>query len=138
MELINKVLDEYERLFIHSPEFGDEKPKLELKRDLECGSSELMVYGEDPVKGFCVFYKESYDQYFIDYLGVNTDHQGQGMGKRIMQSVLQHCFADSDIVSVCLLCVNDKIPFYERLGFIVVEKIENTIWNKMINKKCQH
>jgi len=136
--LINKVLDEYERLFIQSPDFEEEKPKTELKRDIEDGSSEMIVYGDEIIKGFCIFYKKTYDHYFIDYLGVTKEHQGQGVGKRIMQSVLQHCFNDDDILMISLVCADEKITFYEKLGFRWMEKIENTIWNKMVNKKCQH
>lgn len=137
-ELINQVLDEYENLFIQSPEFREEKTKSELRSDIEDGSSEMVVYGDGPIKGFCIFYKQTYDHYYIDYLGVTEKHQGQGVGKKIMKTVLQLCFENEDVTTISLLCLDCKVPFYEKLGFRCLEKMENTIWNKMINKKCQH
>lgn len=45
-------------------------------------------------------------------------YQGQGIGREIMQRLLQRCL-DAQIGTIQLFCAAGKQPFYEKLGFVV-------------------
>ena len=54
-----------------------------------------------------------------------ADDLGRGYGTRIMQLVLERCFADASVEAVLVdpLADNTRVhPFYERLGFQFLEK----------------
>lgn len=135
-KLINLVLDEYEKIFNTDPIFKDEKSRSEVETLLNEGSTEWLVLHDEEqanILGFCIFYRKELCSYEIDYLGIPERYQGKGYGKVLLNEVIKVCFLDPLITTLELYCVDDKIPFYEKFGFGVVEKID--IWNKMINKK---
>ena len=56
--------------------------------------------------------------WYLGYLGVRSDHQGQGIGSLILREVLDQ--ADATSTSAYLESSNEKnLPLYERHGFAV-------------------
>ncbi len=49
---------------------------------------------------------------------VAPDYQRRGIGKQIMERLVQVCL-DAQIGTIQLFCARGKQPFYERLGFVV-------------------
>ena len=47
---------------------------------------------------------------------VHTDYQGQGLGKSLMQLILGHPLVKS-AEHIELYCLDDKMAFYEKIGF---------------------
>ena len=140
LPLIDVVFQEYEKLFIDDSGFSDEKPVNELVQEYISGESKLMVLthntNENDIEGFCFFYKSSPDKYCIDYLGVPSRHRNRGVGKRLLTTVVDHCFCEPEITEVWLLCRDDKISYYTKFGFHSQEQeiINGIRWNKMVNK----
>lgn len=134
--MINLVLDEYVTLFNIDPIFIHEKRRDEVERLLYEGSTEWLVLHEmdgGNVLGFCIFFKKDLYCYEIDNLGIPEQYQGRGYGKLLLDRTIEVCYSDPLITTLELYCVDDKIPFYRKFGFEVVDK--NGDWNKMINKK---
>jgi N-acetylglutamate synthase-like GNAT family acetyltransferase len=137
--LLMSLWEEYNKLFIETSTFLNERNVEDIKKDFEEGISEIVVCGETCVKGFCILYRDSLDSYHIDYLGVPDRFQGLGLGRDILQYVLENvCFHKQEIETVWLLCKDDKLNFYHRFGFKLEETIliGDQLWNKMVNKKC--
>lgn len=55
----------------------------------------------------------------VHYVLVNPQYQKYGIGKKLMQMMLEHY---KDYHKVCLIGVNTAVGFYEHLGFEVNEK----------------
>jgi N-acetylglutamate synthase-like GNAT family acetyltransferase len=137
--LMSSLWEEYQKLFIETSTFLNERNVEELKIDFEEGASEIVVCGSKVAKGFCILYRDTPSSYHIDYLGVPDRFQGRGFGRDILQYVLENvCFHSPEIERVWLLCKEDKVEFYHRFGFEFKERIihGDQIWNKMVNKKC--
>ena len=49
---------------------------------------------------------------------VHPDHQRRGIGREIMQRLVQRCL-DVQIGVIQLFCAKGKQAFYEQLGFVV-------------------
>ena len=49
---------------------------------------------------------------------VATDYQRQGIGKQIMERLVQKCL-EAQIGTIQLFCAKGKLAFYEQLGFVV-------------------
>ena len=57
---------------------------------------------------------------FISDVIVDPDYQGQGIGKKLVESVIQRVKDDMKPgykVKMCLMAAKDKEPFYEKFGF---------------------
>lgn len=60
--------------------------------------------------------------YYLEALAVDVGRQGQGIGTALLAPILEQC--DSSGLSASLETVNPRnLPFYERLGFAVVEEV---------------
>lgn len=58
--------------------------------------------------------------WYVNDVYVLTAHQGRGVGKAIMERLLNYIQENSipnTEVSVCLMCAKGKEGFYEKLGF---------------------
>ena len=54
----------------------------------------------------------------IEDVAVKKNHQGKGVGKRLVEDILERA-SEQDCYKVILMCSNDNIPFYEKIGFKV-------------------
>ena len=57
---------------------------------------------------------------FLSDVIVDPDYQGQGIGKKLVESVIQRVKADMKPgykVKMCLMAAKGKEPFYEKFGF---------------------
>lgn len=132
------VLEEYERVFLSKPEFRDEKSKETLLREFNDDILEIIHISDinrSEVKAFCIINKSSMKNYYIEYLGVSDKYQGRGLGKRIMNIVIDIYCKLGQVDTITLLCLDDKVPFYEKLNFEFLCReidINNQVWNKMI------
>lgn len=57
---------------------------------------------------------------FLSDVIVDPDYQGQGNGKKLVESVIQRVKADMKPgykVKMCLMAAKGKEPFYEKFGF---------------------
>ena len=60
--------------------------------------------------------------YYLQALAVDVGRQGRGTGTALMRATLEHC--DDAGLPACLETVNPRnLPFYGRLGFLVVERL---------------
>lgn len=139
---LQHTLEEYSRIFGSGGIYSYEKSPEQLINELIEGTMEL-GYIKDPdteeILAFCFFYRLDLHYYYIEYLGVPDRHQGKGLGKKLLVSVVEHC-VDSDpelIEGVRLLCPDDKVTFYERNGFrrdgLETDEDSGIIWNKMVH-----
>ena len=70
-------------------------------------------------------------RYYLGEIGVLPEHQGQGLGSKIMQPVLE--LADRESMPCALECTNPKNHvFYQRLGFTIrnvgTSRFHPTVW----------
>jgi ribosomal protein S18 acetylase RimI-like enzyme len=68
--------------------------------------------------GFGRIVSDGLYQTFICDLIVHPDFQGQGIGKKIMQMLMDHC-KKSNVNFIQLSCAKGKVGFYEKFGFHV-------------------
>ncbi|GAB5492201.1 MAG: GNAT family N-acetyltransferase [Phototrophicaceae bacterium] len=75
-------------------------------------------------------YVYSKGDFHIDQISVNTDYQGQGVGKLLMQQAMQKAQElKADIVTLGVSAFNERaIQFYEDLGFSTMSQ---KMWLKM-------
>jgi len=61
--------------------------------------------------------------WYLAVLGTDPDAQGQGLGSAVLQPVLERC--DREVIHAYLESSKESnVPFYERHGFRVVERVE--------------
>lgn len=114
-KILASSLDLYEKLFGYG-----EKPRRYLEMELRDGVSEIAVlYDTESLRvfAFCIFYRRTLSELFIDYLGVSPETQGGGVGSRLLRGVIDHSSEIEGLREVSLLCSEDKISFYKRFGF---------------------
>ena len=136
---LQRVLEEYSKIFQTSELYRYEKTPEDLTRELiEDGTMELAyIKGSEDgeIHAFCFFYQTDIYSYYVEYLGVPDRFQGRGIGKILLNSVVdEYCFSDPLIENVSLLCPDDKVSFYEKNGFRFTDKEthDSIQWNKMI------
>ena len=76
----------------------------------------IAVYNEQQLIGFGRIISDGVYQTFICDVMIHPNYQAQGVGKKLMQSLLQHC-EHKGIKWVQLFCAQGKQSFYEKLGF---------------------
>lgn len=114
-KIMTSSLDLYERLFGYG-----EKPRRYLEMELRDGVSEIAVLYDTEtlhVSAFCIFYRRTLSELFIDYLGVSPEAQGGGVGTRLLRGVIEYSSGMEGLREVSLLCSKEKIPFYKKFGF---------------------
>jgi GNAT superfamily N-acetyltransferase len=68
-------------------------------------------------------YHPSVPHWYLPFVGVEPLHQGCGLGAALLQPILQRC--DAERLPAYLESTNSRnIPFYERLGFRSVGRIQ--------------
>lgn len=91
-------------------------PSAEIHLRLLKGSYKVWLAVEDDlVVGFISAISDGVLAAFIPNLEVRPEYQGQGIGSELVRRMLdslQHLY------SIDLMCDDDIIPFYERLGLI--------------------
>jgi ribosomal protein S18 acetylase RimI-like enzyme len=66
--------------------------------------------------------KPTADHYYLSVVGVHPDHQSRGLGAKLLGPILQEC--DQRKIGAYLETSNPRnIPFYERLGFKIRERM---------------
>jgi ribosomal protein S18 acetylase RimI-like enzyme len=66
-------------------------------------------------------YHPTVPHYYLEYIGVDPEHQGKGVGSSILQHLIDH--ADEDHVGCYLENANPgNIIFYQRFGFQIMEE----------------
>jgi len=61
--------------------------------------------------------------FYLQFVGVDPDHRGRGLGTALMKPVLEHC--DGEGLGAYLENSNERnLPLYRRLGFEVTEELE--------------
>ncbi len=87
--------------------------------DAVCGSwCVLTAYDQGILVGTGRVVSDGVFHALIVDLIVTPDRQGQGLGKMIMQELLERCRA-ARIRDVQLFCARGKADFYRKLGFVV-------------------
>lgn len=92
-------------------------PSAETHLAILHGSGHIVLAVEDAprrVVGFITCVTDSISSAFIPHLEVLPELHGRGIGSELV-SRLRHLL--KDIYAIDLLCDEDVVPFYERLGF---------------------
>jgi len=95
--------DLFKKIYYQCFDSKDRLPLRKLKRDYQ-----MMLYQNDVI----LVLKQLGSLFHLEYLGVNPDSQGKGMGKKML----------SLFPKVTLECREHLIPFYEKMGFHVLGK----------------
>lgn len=95
---------------------SDKEHGLRVREAYDC--SHIIVCSGKPV-GMLKFL-ESTDVIEVKQLQIHPDHQGQGMGRRVMDLVLSWSVSRSKNVQLTVLKANPAKRLYERLGFKIV------------------
>ncbi|MGB7342559.1 MAG: GNAT family N-acetyltransferase [Phototrophicaceae bacterium] len=92
------------------------QPSAETHLRLLQGSYQIWLALDDKmVVGFVSAISDGVLAAFIPNLEVRPHYQGQGIGTELMRRMLQSL---QHLYSIDLMCDDDVIPFYERLGLI--------------------
>ena len=81
--------------------------------------SVFSAWDNDKCVGLVASMDDSIMVAYVHYVLVNPQYQKYGIGKKLMQMMLEHY---KDYHKVCLIGVNTAVGFYEHLGFEVNEK----------------
>jgi GNAT superfamily N-acetyltransferase len=91
-------------------------PEEHLRHLRGCEAAVLAVDdGTGDVVGFVSVLGDGFSVAFVSLLEVLPAWRGQGIGSELMRRVLARC---GDRVALDLVCDEDVVPFYERLGGI--------------------
>lgn len=74
------------------------------------------IYHNDILTAFGRMISDGVYQSLICDVMVNPDMHGQGLGKKVIEELIQKC-KDSGIQTVQLFSAKGKHPFYKKLGF---------------------
>ena len=70
------------------------------------------------------------DDVFLRAIEIFPTHQGQGIGARIIQEIIDDAASKQKPVSLSVLKVNPAKSLYKRLGFSVIEETDPRIFMK--------
>ena len=96
--------------------------------------SEMIVYKflkDDKIIGFYILNQPKEETIELEFLFVSPKYIGKGIGKQL----LRHSFEKGKILgakSMQLLADPNATPFYESNGFIIVDKIQSSIFNRFL------
>lgn len=105
-----------ERFFVGWPSPPTPERRLDLLRGSDVVS--LAVDGSSLV-GFATAISDGVLAAYISFLEVLPSHQGQGIGSALVERVLDQL---DDLYMVDVVCDARLEPFYERLGFLTLER----------------
>lgn len=102
-----------------------QSPWVEVSSALTIGRSKINILHQgEKIAGFCIWTPIfSHNSIFIDYFCVSRAHQGKGIGKAFLNSILTSLEKHSDFI--ILDCKGNLESFYTSLGF---SKLCDTVW----------
>lgn len=103
--------DEAVTVFERAP-LGAREP-LKLKKTFENSYAVCFAFANSALAGMGRAISDGVVQAAVYDMVVLPEYQGVGVGKRILQSLLDKC----EGMTVTLYAMPEKIPFYQRLGF---------------------
>ncbi len=96
-----------------------------LRSQMNDGSQFLIVYDENEAVGFASFQKLSNEVYKLHKIYVLPNQQGKGIGKYVIEYVLEEIKSKGASALHLQVNKNNKArQFYERLGFHEIEQIK--------------
>jgi ribosomal protein S18 acetylase RimI-like enzyme len=122
-EFVNTLTRTTMREYVEATWASEEKRELyyEVNRFRQEGT-EIILYDGTDVGQIAVSKKD--DRIIIDEIHILPEYQGKGIGKRVLQNVLEYAFANNLPVELFLLRTNPVKRLYERLGFKVYKEDE--------------
>ena len=111
-------------LYTHLEEYGD--PKKDIKKAIEYSVKDFISFGgftmliteDEKIIGATVVNKTGMQGYIPEnilvYLATHKDHRGQGLGKKLIQQVIDYASGD---ISLHVDAGNPAKQLYEKLGF---------------------
>ena len=96
--------------------------------------SEMFVYTflkEDKIIGFYILNQPKEETIELEFLFVLPKYIGQGIGNRLVQ----HSFEKAKNLkakTMQLLADPNAVPFYESKGFVNIDKIQSTVFNRFL------
>lgn len=123
-KLINTIYNH----FIHLKDFSDLKhTKNEIKNMLSRNEFYgLLLYSQNKkliayLLGEKIKLNDGRFVYYISYIYVIKEYRSQGIGKRLINKVIEKCKNSFGISFIMLTCENDNVSairFYKKLGYI--------------------
>lgn len=120
----NDNIEEILRLFKSTDGFDDSDYQIKLIQDLqnqglifECVDTSK----QNKLMGAVAMYPISDNTIFIDRLTVELKHRRFGIGKKLIESVVQFG-QDNDVSKVMLVSTSKAKGFYKKLGFVCTDK----------------
>jgi len=106
--------------FLKRSDLGSQYPKERFEeriaRLVSSVSVSLVARNKDGVAVGVLFGLTDYSYWlYVTDLGVDRDHQGQGIGSTLMKAAHELAGGEKDI-TLCLTANEKAVPFYERLG----------------------
>jgi GNAT superfamily N-acetyltransferase len=89
----------------------------ELGRAIRASWHVIAAYDGGQLVGFGRVVSDGVLHAMIYEMIVAPDHQGRGIGARILQQLVQHC-REAGIRDIQLFCARGKRGFYEKYGFM--------------------
>lgn len=122
----------------HQPQ-GSEQDELEaqsIHRLVENSAGEIVAVGR--------LHKTSQSAAQIRYMAVASDHQGRGLGRKIIDA-LEAEAGKHGVTQISLNAREKAVPFYQKLGYKVVERthllygeIQHYLMTKALSSAAQH
>jgi predicted GNAT family N-acyltransferase len=106
-------IDEVLRLYRQTGWTAKRSPEM-VERMLRQTPVLLTVWDGERLVGFARVITDDIYRAFIEDVIVDADYRGRGVGKQIMQALIQRL---DHIEEVVLNCNDDLVTFYESLGF---------------------
>lgn len=88
----------------------------ELEKSLQGTWYACSLYDEERLVGFGRVLSDGVFHAFIVDVIIHPDHQGQGLGRQLLERLLDKC-NENNIRDIQLFSARDKYAFYEKLGF---------------------
>jgi len=98
----------------------DEDPKAQWEKSLLNTIYSIVAIKDNEIVAMGRLLGDASIYWYINDVYVLTEYQGCGIGREIVNRLLQYVKENSLLgteVSVCLMCAQDKEAFYEKLGF---------------------
>lgn len=113
----NPDIQEYWRLFDSTGWNVDYKFSIdELRKAIETCWYSISAYSGNILVGYGRIISDGVHHAFIVDLIVSPDYQGNGIGSKLLQNLIQKCTWHS-IRDIQLFSAKNKFTFYERFGF---------------------
>ena len=95
-------------------------PALERRLDLLCGSDLVaLAFDDSLLVGFVTAVSDGVLAAYIPFLEVRPSHRGRGIGTALVRRILDRL---DELYMVDVVCDATLEPFYERLGFLALDR----------------